>query len=554
MRRLRRHSRIAAVAAVAVVLSGAVALAYFQAPGAGSATASVGSLGAPSGVSAIATPGSSTVPVSWTASPEVNGVSPQGYYVVRNTGGADVAAACGTSASSLTTATTCDDSDVPDGTYTYTVLAKYRSLTASATSAEITVANDDTDPTVTVEQNSGQADPTKVLPIRLTVTFSEPVSDFTASDLVRGGTSSGGTVELSGSGTSYEIAMSGTLTDGTLTFSVPAGAATAAAGNASTASTSTDNTVTYDTTAPALTLTSPADGLQTKSGAPTIAGAAGNAPGDATTVTAKIYAGTGTDGALVRTLTATRTDATWSAATSPALGDGTYTVQATQSDAAGNVATSATSTFTIDRTAPTVTVNQKAGQNDPTNALPIRYTVTFSKPVTGLTTTDLVRGGTSSGGTVVLSGSGASYEITVSGTPTNGTLSFALGAGAAQDAAGNASTASTSTDNTVTYDTVAPAVTLIEPATNNTGPVPVIRGAAGAASGDLTTITVKIYIGTGTGGTVSQTLTPTRSGATWSAAPAPLANGGTYTVQATQADSAGNTGTSTARTFTIGFG
>ena len=38
-----------------------------------------------------------------------------------------------------------------------------------------------------------------------------------------------------------------------------------------------------------------------------------------------------------------------------------------------------------DSAAPTVTVAQSAGQADPTAAGPIRFTVIFSKPVTGLT-------------------------------------------------------------------------------------------------------------------------------------------------------------------------
>ena len=68
---------------------------------------------------------------------------------------------------------------------------------------------DATAPSVTVEQKAGQADPTKVLPMRWTVTFSEPVSGFDAGGLDRGGTSTGGTIDITGSGSSYEIALSG---------------------------------------------------------------------------------------------------------------------------------------------------------------------------------------------------------------------------------------------------------------------------------------------------------------------------------------------------------
>jgi len=66
----------------------------------------------------------------------------------------------------------------------------------------------------------------------------------------------------------------------------------------------------------------------------------------------------------------TRTGATWTvgptqwAASSPtSLADGTYTVQATQSDWAGNTGSSNTNTFTVDNNAPVVTVTAPvAGQ------------------------------------------------------------------------------------------------------------------------------------------------------------------------------------------------
>src|SRR5207249_7756700 len=41
--------------------------------------------------------------------------------------------------------------------------------------------------------------------------------------------------------------------------------------------------------------------------------------------------------------------------------------------------------FSSDLTAPTVTINQAAGQADPTNASPITFTVVFSEAVSGFT-------------------------------------------------------------------------------------------------------------------------------------------------------------------------
>jgi hypothetical protein len=100
-----------------------------------------------------------------------------------------------------------------------------------------------------------------------------------------------------------------------------------------------------------------------------------------------------------------------------------------------------------------VTVNQASGQADPTGSLPIRFSVVFSEPVTGFTNTDVTVGGTAPGTpSVVVSGSGTTYEVAVSGLTGGGTVIASVAAGKANDAAGNANTASTSTDNTVSYD------------------------------------------------------------------------------------------------------
>src|SRR5438034_6831000 len=72
-------------------------------------------------------------------------------------------------------------------------------------------------------------------------------------------------------------------------------------------------------------------------------------------------------------------------------------------DAAGNLNTASTSTdnsvsFTPpDTTPPTVTINQAAGQADPTSASPINFTAVFSEPVSGFTGTDVTISGTAGG-------------------------------------------------------------------------------------------------------------------------------------------------------------
>ncbi len=111
-------------------------------------------------------------------------------------------------------------------------------------------------PTVSVEQAAGQADPTTASPVNFTATFTEPVYGFSEADVILGGTASPTTVVVTGGPTEFNLEVSGTTSDGTVTAEIPAGAVTDAAMNASLASTSVDNTVTLDTAPPTITLTS----------------------------------------------------------------------------------------------------------------------------------------------------------------------------------------------------------------------------------------------------------------------------------------------------------
>lgn len=132
---------------------------------------------------------------------------------------------------------------------------------------------------------------------------------------------------------------------------------------------------------------------------------------------------------------------------------GAVTCQVNAGAASGNTVSN-TASVTYDTVAPTVTINQAAGQADPTTAAPINYTVVFSEAVADFATGDVTIGGTAGGTkTATVTGSGTTYNVAVSGMTTTGTVIASLAAGVAHDAAGNASLASTSTDNTVTFNT-----------------------------------------------------------------------------------------------------
>jgi hypothetical protein len=112
--------------------------------------------------------------------------------------------------------------------------------------------------------------------------------------------------------------------------------------------------------------------------------------------------------------------------------------------------------YTIDRTPPTVTINQKAGQADPTNVSPINFTAVFSKPVklATLGLSDILITGAAGGAVTAINNAGddRTFFIAVSDMTSDGTVTASIPAGAITDLVGNANTASTSTDNAVTYE------------------------------------------------------------------------------------------------------
>lgn len=115
-------------------------------------------------------------------------------------------------------------------------------------------------------------------------------------------------------------------------------------------------------------------------------------------------------------------------------------------DSAGRPSAQATSSITVDRTAPTATIRTNSSSN--TSVIP--FTISFSENVTGFTAADLtVTGGTVSGFT---SSNARNYTFNV--TPTSGAslVRVNVAAGAATDEAGNSSVAvpefTTTTDRT----------------------------------------------------------------------------------------------------------
>src|SRR5438094_10308788 len=141
--------------------------------------------------------------------------------------------------------------------------------------------------------------------------------------------------------------------------------------------------------------------------------------------------------------------------------NGSHTLTAVARDSLGMLWTSDPVTVRVfnDATQTSVTINQAAGQADPTSSSPIHFTAVFSKPVSGFTGAGVTLSGTAGGTkTATVSGGPSTYNVAVSGMSSSGTVLASIPAGVASDAAGNLNTASTSTDNSVTFAPVSPTV------------------------------------------------------------------------------------------------
>ena len=344
------------------------------------------------------------------------------------------------------------------GTVTATVAAGVANDAAAnpntaSTSSDDTVTFDNVQPTVTIDQAAGQADPSNTSPINFTVVFSEPVADFATGDVTLGGTAGATTATVTGSAATYNVAVSGMTQPGTVTATVAAGVASDAAANQNTASTSTDNTVTSDNVQPTVTINRAAGQDDPANASPINFTVVFSEPitdfatGDVTL--------DGTAGATTATVTGSGT--TYNVAVSGMTQPGTVTATVAAgvaNDAAANPNTASTSmdnTVNFDNVQPTVTIDQAAGQADPTDAWPINFSVVFSEAVTGFTSGDVTLSGTAGATTATVTGSGANYNVAVGGMSSEGTVVVSIAGGVAADAATNTNALSTSSDDTVTF-------------------------------------------------------------------------------------------------------
>ena len=357
-----------------------------------------------------------------------------------------------------------DCADLPDNVTTFTGAGVVSTGQVSCTFTNS--PEDNIAPTVTINQGGSQSDPTSTSPIDFDVVFSEPVTGFDASDVNLSSSTAPGTLVavVTGGPANYMVSVSGMTGSGTVVASIGAGAAQDGASNPSQASTSTDNSVTYeepDNIAPTVTIDQGGSQSDPTSTSPIDFDVMFSEPVtgfDASDVNLSSSTAPGTLVAVV-----TGGPANYTVSVSGMTGSGTVVASigaGAAQDGASNPSEASTSTDNSvtyeepDNIAPTVTIDQGGSQSDPTSTSPIDFDVVFSEPVTGFDASDVNLSGSTAPGTLVavVTGGPANYTVSVSGMTGSGTVVASIGAGAAQDGASNPSEASTSTDNSVTYE------------------------------------------------------------------------------------------------------
>ncbi len=210
--------------------------------------------------------------------------------------------------------------------------------------------------TVLVVAADSQANPTRNSPVNFSVVFSKPVTGFSASLLKLGGSAGPTTAVVTGSGDTYNVAVSGMQRPGAVSLSLPAGMVADAAGNFNQAS--------------------------------------------------------------------------------------------------------PTGTIVFDNVAPTVTVSPAAGQATVSNTSTVNFSVLFSEPVVGFGAGSVIIGGSAAATTATVTGSGASYNVAVTGMQQAGTVTLTVPAGVVTDTSGNLNAPSNGAGNSVTFDNTLPTAAL----------------------------------------------------------------------------------------------
>ncbi len=384
-----------------------------------------------------------------------------------------------------------------DGTVTVDIAAGVAQDLAgndNTTGAQFSRTFDHTIPTAAIAL--GGPNPTNSA-IPVTVTFSEPVSGFTAGAL----TISNGVVSaFTGSGATYTFTVTPPA-QGTVTLAFAAGKYRDIAGNFNTATTT--QSAVFDTVRPTVALTTSQASATFNTGtfhviATFSEAVTGFDVSDVTVTNGAATAFTGTGASYAFDVTT---------AVQGTVGVAIATSVCTDLASNNNVAGTTLSRI-YDTTGPTVTIASSAPAL--TNST-IPITLTFSEVVTGFTSGDLTVG---NGTVTAFSGSGATYAATITAT-TDGSVTVDIAGGVCTDLAGNGST--TGTQFSRTFDHTLPTAAIaFAGASPTNAPLAVTVTFSEPVTGFLATaLTVSngaVSGFTGSGATYTFTVTPAAQG------------------------------------------
>jgi chitinase len=561
-----------------------VAMSLWSAPGAGESVATSGSVNAGNPPSSTVNAG--TVTLTWAASTLSTGEPVGGYLVKRydSAGTTEQTIASGSCASQVS-GTTCDETSVPSGTWTYSVTPAYNNWRgAESAKTTVTVGGDTTGPDITITHPSAGSSHNNSSYIAGCGTASTEEICGTASDgagistvkisILEASTGkywNGAAAFNDATETLHNVTGTTSWTYAVLASKFLETSYTIRIVATDTLNNSSSSTATFkmDRTAPTAAITFPVSGSSYNNGGYE-AGCATATTGDfcgtsadsggsgLATVKVSIQRGTGNywNGTGFDSATEVLFDATgttsWSSSFAAAnfSTDGSYTLRAKALDASGNTSAVASSTFTMDRTtppAPTITANP----TNPSNSSSPSFSFTDSE--SGVTfQCELDNGGFSA------CTNPKSYTSVGDGSHT-----FSV---KARDGVGNESAP---TSYTWTVDATAPTAAITFPVSGSSYNAGGYNAGCGTGAGDfcgtaadagtgLTTVRISIQQGAakywnGTGFTSTPEVLFTATGTTsWSYdfAASNFAPDGSYTVRAKATDAAGNTTTATS-TFTF---
>jgi large repetitive protein len=306
-------------------------------------------------------------------------------------------------------------------------------------------------------------------------------------------------------------------------------------------------TFTIDTTPPAVTLGAVA--LLTNDATPSFSGDVAAAAGDVASVQVVVHKGS-LSGAVAAEGSASVSGGAWSYTSLSLTPDGQYTVQAIQHDQAGNEGKSASATFTVDTTPPTVGLSAPAENAHLKSSRPNFAGAAGTAPgdVSSLTL-NIYQGALAVGPheSIAISREGSSWAEPEGPNLADGTYTAQI---TQADSAGNVG----SLAHTFTIETNTPHPTLdaLPRFTHDT--TPSFTGKVDTTKGAVESVTLRIYRGTSVAESAElaqQPVTVASSGSSWSVGPVAHLADGTYTAQVEQENLAGTPGFSGTSTLTV---